>query len=67
MPVNKSDIITQAQLRIGAQLMENASLAARICKTYMQDFHKRIALGETLEPGKLTFNLQTMSVGHTVC
>ena len=67
MPVNKFDIITQAQLRIGADLMENASIAARICKTYMQDLQKRLALGETLEPGKLSFNLQTMSVGHTVC
>ena len=67
MSVNQVDLITQAHLRIGVDLMENASIATRICKAYMLDLQKRLALGEMLEPGVLTFNPQTMSVGHAIC
>jgi hypothetical protein len=67
MSLNKFDQITQAQLRIGADLMENAAKAARACKTYMQQLQQRLAIGESIEPGILTFNPETLSVIHAVC
>jgi hypothetical protein len=67
MPLNTFDLITQAQLKVGADLTENMSVAARICKLYMQELQQRVALGEMIEPGTLTFNSQTMCVSRTVC
>jgi hypothetical protein len=61
------DIITQAELKIGTDLMENASIAARVCKTYMQELQSRLGLGGTVERGPLTFNPERMRVCHTEC
>ena len=41
----KHDVITQAQLQLGMDLIENASRATRVCKTYMEDLQRRIASG----------------------
>jgi len=59
--------ITQEQLSIGTDLMENASLARRVCKTYMQELQRRLTLGGTIEPGPLTFKSEQMLVCHTYC
>ena len=67
MPTDSHDVITQEQLKIGTDLMKNASLAARVCKTYMQDLQRRLTLGGTIEPGPLTFESKQMSVCHTYC
>jgi hypothetical protein len=67
MPTDSHDLITQEQLRIGTDLMKNASLAARVCKTYMQDLQRRLTLGGTIEPGPLTFKSEQMFVCHTYC
>jgi len=61
------DIVTQEQLRVGTDLMENASLAERISRTYMQKLYGRLNLGGTLEPGPLTFNSEQMSVCRSCC
>lgn len=67
MPAPSLDVITQEQLRIGTDLMENVSMATRICKVYMQDLQRRVAGGITIEPGPLTFRPDQMSVCHTYC
>ena len=67
MPKDSLDLITQEQLSIGTDLMENASLARRLCKTYMQELERRLTLGGTIEPGPLTFKSEQMSVCHTYC
>lgn len=67
MPTDSPDMITQEQLRIGTDLMENVSMATRICKVYMQELQRRLAFGGTIEPGPLTFRSEQMSVCHTHC
>jgi len=67
MPSDSPDIITQEQLRIGADLIENVSVATRICRIYMQEIHRRVAGGIGIEPGPLTFRPDQMSVCHTYC
>jgi hypothetical protein len=67
MPAASPDIITQEQLRIGTDLIENVSMATRICKIYMQELQRRVAGGVIIEPGPLTFRLEHMSVCHTYC
>jgi hypothetical protein len=67
MSTDSPDIITQAELRVGAGLMENASIAAHICEAYMQQLKSRLALGGAVERGPLTFQPETMYVSHYVC
>jgi hypothetical protein len=67
MPAALPDIITQEQLRIGTDLMENVAMATRICRIYMQEIHRRMACGVTIEAGPLTFRPDQMSVCHTYC
>lgn len=67
MPAALPDIITQEQLRIGTDLMENVSMATRICKIYMQELQHRVACGVIIELGPLTFRPEQMSVCHTYC
>ena len=67
MSIDSFDIITQAELRIGTDLMENASMAARVCKTYMQELQSRLGSGGTVEQGQLIFDPERMRVCHTVC
>lgn len=67
MPATSRDIITQEQLRIGSDLIENVSIATRICRIYMQDLQRRVVGGVTIEPGALTFRPEQMSVCHTYC
>jgi hypothetical protein len=61
------DIVTQEQLRVGMDLMENASLAQHVSSNYMQELQGRLTLGGTLEPGPLSFNSERMSVCHSCC
>ena len=61
------DIITQEQLEIGSELIENVAIATRTCKIYMQELHRRVVGGVTIEPGRLTFRPEQMSVCHTYC
>jgi len=65
MSADSPDIITQAELRIGTDLREIASQATRICKIYMRELQRHIALGGTIEQGPLTFKMGTISVCHT--
>ena len=65
MPTASYDMITQDELRLGTDLMENASVAARIYKTYMQELQRRLASGGTIEAGPLTFESEHMSVCRT--
>jgi hypothetical protein len=67
MSTDSVDIITQAQLSVGSDLMANAAMAAHISNTYMQDFKRRLALGGRIEPGPLTFKPEQMCVRHTYC
>jgi hypothetical protein len=67
MSANTRDTITQAELRIGTALMENVSMATRACKAYMQELQLRLASGETIEQGQLTFKAERMLVSYTVC
>ena len=67
MPAASPDIITQEQLRIGEDLVENVSMATRICRIYMQELEHRVAVGVRIEPGPLTFRSEQMSVCHTYC
>lgn len=67
MFMDSLDIITQVELRIGMDLIENASTAARVCTTYMQELQSRLALGGTVERGPLTFSPERMRVDHTEC
>lgn len=67
MPATSRDIITQEQLKIGSDLIENVSIATRICRIYMQDLQRRVVGGVTIEPGPLTFRPEQMSVCHTYC
>jgi hypothetical protein len=67
MPTASPDIITQEQLSIGTDLMENVSMATRICKIYMQEIQRCMAFGGTIEPGPLTFRSEQMCVCHTYC
>ena len=67
MPTASPDLITQEQLSIGTDLMENVSIAARICKIYMQELQHGLALGGTIEAGTLTFRSEQMCVCHTYC
>jgi hypothetical protein len=55
MPAASRDIITQEQLRIGTDLMENLSIATRIWTIYMKQLQRHVAFGGTIEPGPLTF------------
>jgi hypothetical protein len=59
--------ITQAELQLGTALMENVTLATRVCKAYMQELQLRLASGEAIEQGKLTFKPEGMHVGYRVC
>jgi hypothetical protein len=67
MSVNRLDTITQVQLQLGTDLMENVSMAARVCKTYMQELQRRVTLGNTIERGPLTFDFEKMRVCYTEC
>lgn len=67
MPAASHDIITQEQLRIGSDLMENLSIATRIWRIYTQELQRRVASGVPIEPGPLTFRSEQMSVCHTYC
>ena len=68
MPATSRDIIiTQEQLRIGSDLIENVSIATRVCKIYMQELQRRVVDGVTIEPGPLTFRPEQMAVCHTYC
>lgn len=67
MSTDLLDVITQVELRIGADLMENVSRATGVCKTYMQELQSRLALGGTVERGPLTFNPEEMRVRYTEC
>lgn len=67
MSVKRLDPITQVQLQLGTDLMENVSLAARVCKTYMQELQRRVTLGDVIERGPLTFDLEKMRVCYAEC
>ena len=67
MPATSPDLITQEQLRIGKDLMENVSMATRICKMYMQEIQRRAVSGVATEPGPLSFRAEEMAVCHTYC
>ena len=67
MMTSSAGIITQEELSVGSNLMENVSLATRICKIYMDDLHRRLALGETIEPGPLTYKREMKRVCYAKC
>jgi hypothetical protein len=67
MTKDPPDIITQAQLSVGSSLMENESMATRVCRLYMQGLQRRLALGGTIEPGPLIFKPDQLCVCHTYC
>ena len=67
MSVKKLNAITQVQLQTGTDLMENVSIATRVCKIYRQELRRRVAWGETVERGPLTFDLDKMRVCYVVC
>jgi hypothetical protein len=57
------DLITQAELRKGAELMAGKSSAARlVCAIYMNALARRIADGAAIEPGPLAFDPTLRSV-----
>jgi hypothetical protein len=56
--------ITQAQLRIGVDLLENISMARRVYETYLQELQRHLALGATIELGALTFNRESMLISR---
>ena len=67
MSLHPLDLVTQAQLAIGMELVENESMATRLRRTYMQELQARLAIGGLVEPGPLTFKSETMSVCHAIC
>lgn len=52
-----ADLITQAELQKGAELMARQSSAARLISAlYMNALARRVAKGATIEPGPLAFD-----------
>jgi hypothetical protein len=57
------DLITQAELRKGAELMAGKSSAARlVCAIYMNALARRVADGAAIQPGPLAFDPPLRSV-----
>jgi hypothetical protein len=59
----RRDLITQAELRKGAELMAGISSATRlVCAIYVNALARRIAGGAAIEPGPLAFDPNSKSV-----
>jgi hypothetical protein len=65
MPAVSHDIITQQQLKIGSELMENVSIATRVWRVYRKQLQRRVAFGGTIEPGPLTFGSERIRLRRT--
>jgi hypothetical protein len=53
----REDVITQAELRKGAEFVPDKSSATRIVRElYMSALARRLAAGAVVEPGALTFD-----------